>query len=149
MDEIKTCSKFGNIQLTLNFLKERKSKVGSISQCKPWNYSDKKAVFAERFKKPLRSFLKKLFFLAGKASWLTEFQSINKKNITSHSSPKMTHAQAFKNTQKRVIFSNLEEKTEEPKPRHELGQLNRTTDNKKVFSKVASTLWLEKLYTIT
>ena len=61
----------------------------------------------------------------------------------------MTHAQAFKNSQERVIFSNPEEKTEEPKPRHELGHLNRTTDNKKVFSKGDSTLWLEKLYTIT
>ena len=60
-------------------------------------YTDKGAVFAERFDRTIGNLLKKPVFETGNAIWLSELPSvINKYNNTIHSSTKMTPIQASK-----------------------------------------------------
>ena len=47
------------------------------------------------------------------------------------------------------VYSNLKDNREIQKPKLNLGQLVRTADIKRVFSKGDSTNWSYKLYTIT
>ena len=61
----------------------------------------------------------------------------------------MTPNQARKKLNEKEVFSNLKDKREIQKPKFKLGQLVRTADIKKVFSKGDSTNWSYKLYTIT
>ena len=49
----------------------------------------------------------------------------------------------------KLVFSNLQDKRRKLNPKYKLGQLVRTADNKKVFSKGDSTIWSYKLYTVT
>ena len=113
-------------------------------------YTDKGAVFAERFNRTTRNLLKKPVFLAGNADWISELSSVIKKyNNTIHSSTKMTPIQASKKVNEEEVFSNLRDKRIKQKPKFKLGQLVRTADIKKVFSKGDSTNWSYKLYTIT
>ena len=113
-------------------------------------YTDKRAVIAERFNRTIRNLLKKPVFLAGNADWLSELPSVIKKyNNTIHSSIKMTPNRASKKSNERKVYSNLKGKREIQKPKYKLGQLVRTADIKKVFSKGDSTNYSYKLYTIT
>ena len=113
-------------------------------------YTDKGAVFAERFNRTIRNLLKKPVFEKGKADWLSELPSVIKKyNNTIHHSTKMTPIQASKKSNERKVFSNLKDNREIQKPKFKLGQLVRTADIKRVFSKGDSTNWSYKLYTIT
>ena len=50
---------------------------------------------------------------------------------------------------KKIVYSSLQDTREKQKPKFKLGQLVRTADIKKVFSKGDSTNWSYKLYTIT
>ena len=61
----------------------------------------------------------------------------------------MTPIQASKKSNEKTVFSNLKDNREVQKQKFELGQLVRTADNKRVFSKGDSTNWSYKLYTIT
>ena len=61
----------------------------------------------------------------------------------------MTPTQASRKSNEKLVFSNLQDKRKIPNPKHKLGQLVRTADIKKVFSKGDSTNWSYKLYTIT
>ena len=54
-----------------------------------------------------------------------------------------------KNQMKNEFSSNLEDKRENQKANFKLGQLVRTADIKRVFSKGDSTNWSYNLYTIT
>ena len=61
----------------------------------------------------------------------------------------MTPIQASKNSNERKVYSNLQDKREKQTPKYNLGQLVRTADIKRVFSKGDSTNYSYKLYTIT
>ena len=113
-------------------------------------YTDKGAVFAERFNRTIRNLLKKPVFEKGNANWVSELPSIIKKyNNTIHHSTKMTPIQASKKVYEKEVFSNLRDDREKQQPKYKLGQLVRTADIKRVFSKGDSTNWSYKLYTIT
>ena len=61
----------------------------------------------------------------------------------------MTPNQASKKSNEKEVYSNLEDNREIQKPKFKLGQLVRTADIKKVFSKGDGTKWSYILYTIT
>ena len=113
-------------------------------------YADKGAVFAERFNRTVRNLLKKPVFEKGKADWLSELPSVIKKyNNTFHHSIKMTPIQASKKSNEKEVYSNLRDDRVKQKPKFKLGQLVRTADIKRVFSKGDSTNYSYKLHTIT
>ena len=89
-------------------------------------------------------------FEKGNADWLSELPSVVKKyNNTIHSSIKITPNQASKKVNERKVYYNLKDKRSKLNPKFKLGQLVRTADIKKVFSKGDSTNYKYKLYTIT
>ena len=99
-------------------------------------YTDKGVVFAERFYRTIRNLLKKPVFEQGNADWISELPSvIEAYNNTHHNSIKMTPIQASKKINEKIVYSNLQDKREKQKPKFKLGQLVRTADIKKVFSK--------------
>ena len=113
-------------------------------------YTDKGPSMVERIIRTIRNLLKKPIFLAGNADWLSELPSVVKKyNNTIHHSIKMTPVQASKKVNEKIVYSNLRDKRDVRKPKFKLGQLVRTADIKKVFSKDDSTNYSYKLYTIT
>ena len=61
----------------------------------------------------------------------------------------MTPVQASKKSNEKLVFSNLQDRRVRQKPKFKLGDLVRTADIKRVFSKGDSTNWSYKLYTIT
>ena len=113
-------------------------------------YTDKGAVFAERFNRTIRNLLKKPVFEKGNADWLSELPSVVKKyNNSFHHSIKMTPIQASKKANEKVVYTNLQDRRVKQQPKYKLGDLVRTADIKRVFSKGDSTNWSYKLYTIT
>ena len=113
-------------------------------------YTDKGPSIAERVIRTIRNLLKKPVFEKGKADWLSELSSIIKQyNNTIHHSIKMTPNQAGKKSNEKEVFSNLTDDRVKRQPKFKLGDLVRTADIKKVFSKGDSTNWSYKLYTIT
>ena len=113
-------------------------------------YTDKGALFAERFNRTLRNLLKKPVFEKGNADWLSELLSVIKKyNNTIHHSTKMNPIQASKKSNEKIVFDNLRDDRQKQQPKYKLGQLVRTADIRKVFSKGDSTNYSYKLYTIT
>ena len=61
----------------------------------------------------------------------------------------MSPNQASKKSNEKVIYNSLQDKRVKQQPNYKLGQLVRTADNKKFFSKRDSTNYSYKLYTIT
>ena len=113
-------------------------------------FTDKGPSIAERVIRTIRNLLKKPVFEKGNADWLSELTSVIKQyNNTIHSSTKMTPIQASKKSNQELVHNNLKDKREVQKPKYKLGQLVRTADIKRVFSKGDSTNWSYKLYTIT
>ena len=113
-------------------------------------YTDKGAVFAERFNKTVRNLLKKPVFQKGNPDCLSELSSVvNKYNNTIHNSIKMTPVQASKKSNEKLVYSNLQDKRRKLNPKYKLGGLVRTADIKRVFSKGDSTNYSYLLYTIT
>ena len=111
-------------------------------------YTDKGPSIAGRVIRTIRNLLKKPVFEKGNADWLSELPSVIKKyNNTIHHSIKMTPIQAKSNERK--VYSNLQDRRVRQQPKYKLGQLVRTADIKRVFSKGDSTNWSYKLYTIT
>ena len=126
-----------------NFLKSKNIRHYS-------RYTDKGPSIAERVIRTLRNLLKKPVFEKGRADWLSELPSVVKKyNNTIHSSIKMTPNQASKKSNQKLVYNNLKDNREVLKSKFNLGQLVRTADIKRVFSKGDSTNWSYKLYTIT
>ena len=75
-------------------------------------------------------------FLASNADCLSELPSFVKQNIiTIHSLSKMTRNEAFK----KEVDCNLQDQRVKQTPKFKLGQLVRTADIKRVFSKGDST----------
>ena len=113
-------------------------------------YTDKGPSIAERVIRNVRNLPKKPIFLAGNADWLSELPSVIKKyNNTIHSSTKMTPIQASKKVNEKEVFSNLRDDRVKRQPKLKLGDLVRTADIKRVFSKGDSTNYSYKLYTKT
>ena len=113
-------------------------------------YTDKGPSIAERVIRTIRNLLKKPVFEKGNANWLSELPSVIKQyNNTIHHSMKMTPIQASKISNQKLVYSNLQDKPKILNPKYKLGQLVRTADIKRVFSKGDSTNWSYKLYTIT
>ena len=113
-------------------------------------YTDKGPSIAERVIRTLRNLLKKPVFEKGKADWLSELSSVIKQyNDTIHHSTKMTPNQASRKSNEKTVYSNLQDKRIKFIPKYKLGQLVRTADIRKVFSKGDSTNYSYKLYTIT
>ena len=113
-------------------------------------YTDKGPTIAERVIRTIRKLLKKPVCEKGNANWISELPSVVKKyNNTIHSSIKMTRNQASKKSNERKVFSNLQDQRVRKKPKYKLGQLVRTADIKRVFSKGDSTNYSYKLYAIT
>ena len=61
----------------------------------------------------------------------------------------MTPIQASKKSNEKIVYTNLQDRRLKQLPKFKLGQLVRTADMKRNFSKVDSTNWSFKLYTIT
>ena len=113
-------------------------------------FTDKGPSIAERVIKTIRNLLKKPVILAGNADWLSELSSVIKYyNNTIHHSNKMTPIQAFKKSNEKLVYSNLQDRRVKQRPKYKLGQLVRTADIKKVFSKGDSTNYSYLLYSIT
>ena len=113
-------------------------------------FTDKGPSIAERVNRNIRNLLKKPVFLAGNADWLSELPSVIKQyNNTIHTSTKKTPNQASKKSNEAEVYSNLKDNREVRKPKYKIGQLARTADIKRVFSKGDSTNYSYKIYTIT
>ena len=113
-------------------------------------FTDKGPSIAERVIRTIRNLLKKPVFLAGNADWLSELPFVIKQyNNTIHHSIKMTPIQASKKSNQKLVYNNLKDDRDKQLPEYKLGQLVRTADIKRVFSKGDSTNWSYKLYTIT
>ena len=113
-------------------------------------YTDKGPSIAERVIRTVRNLLKKPVFEEGNADWLSELPSVIKQyNNTIHHSIKMTPNQASKKINENLVFSNLQDRRVKQQPKYNLGQLVRTADIKKVFSKGDSTNYSYISYTIT
>ena len=108
------------------------------------------AVVAESFNRTVRNLLKKPVFLKGNADWISELPTVIKQyNNTIHRPTKMTPNQASKKSNEKLVYPNLKDNREIQKPKYKLGQLVRTADIKRVFSKGDSIKYSYKLYTIT
>ena len=104
----------------------------------------------ERVIRTRRNLLKKLVFVAGNADWLSEFSSVTRTyNNTIHHSTKMTPNQASKKSNEKLVYSNLQDQRVKQYPKFNLGQLVRSADIKRVFSKGDSINYSYKLYPIT
>ena len=113
-------------------------------------FTDKGPSIAERVTRTVRNLLEKPVFEKGKTSWIDELPSVIKRyNNTTQNSTKMTPIQSSKKSTEKDVYSNLKDNTEIQKPKFKLGQLVRTCDIKRVFSKGDSTNYIYKLYTIT
>ena len=89
----------------------------------------------------IRSLLKKPVFEKGNADWLSELSSVTKQNNnTIHHSIKITPNQASKKSNKKEVYSNLQDRRVKQQPKFKIGQLVRTAEIKKVFSKGDSTI---------
>ena len=80
--------------------------------------------------------MKKPIFEKGKAGFLSELPSVIKKyNNTIHSSTKMKPIDASKKSNEKKVYSNHQDRRVRQQPKYEVGQLVRTSDIKRVFSK--------------
>ena len=108
------------------------------------------AVFAERFNRTIRDLLKKPVFEKGDGNWIDILQSITKQyNNRVHSSTKLSPKDASLKKNEGYVYKNLLDKRKKIKPKYEIGDLVRTADLKKTFSKGDMTNWCNKLYKIT
>ena len=108
------------------------------------------AVFAERFNRTIRDLLKRPVFEKGDGNWIDFLPTINKQyNKRIHSSSKLTPIQASLKKNEGYVYKNLLDKRKKLKAKYEIGDLVRTADLKKTFSKGDTTNWSYKLYKIT
>ena len=108
------------------------------------------AVFAERFNRTIRDLLKKIVFEQGNANWIDILPTITKQyNNRIHSSTKLPPKDASLKKNEGYVYKNLLDKRKKIKPKYEIGDLVRTANLKKTFSKRDTTNWSYKLYKIT
>ena len=112
--------------------------------------TDKGPSIAERVIRTKRNLLKKPVFEKGNGDWLNELPSVVKQyNNTIHSSTKMKPIDAYKKSNEKLVHSNLQDQRVKQTPKFKLGDLVRTADNKKVFSKGDSTNFSFLLHIVT
>ena len=108
------------------------------------------AVFAERFNPTIRDLLKRPVFEKCDAKWIDILPTITKEyNNRVHSSIKLSPIQASMKKNEGYVYKNLLDKRNKIKTKYEIGDLVRTADLKKTFSKGDTTNWSYKLYKIT
>ena len=108
------------------------------------------AVFAERFNRTIRDLLKKFVFEHGDANWVDTSPTIAKQyNNRIHSSTKLSPKDASLKKNEGFVYRNLLDKRNNIKPKYKIGDLVRTADLKRTFSKGDTTNWSYKLYKIT
>ena len=108
------------------------------------------AVFAERFNRTIRDLLKKIVFEQGDANWIDILPTITEQyNNRRHTSTKLSPKDAFLKKNEGYVYKNLLDKRKKVKPKYEIGDLVRTADLKKTFSKGDTTNWSYKMYKIT
>ena len=108
------------------------------------------AVFAERCNRTIRDLLKKIVFEQGDAKWIDILPTITKQyNNRTQSSTKLTPIQASLKKNEGYVYKNLLNRRNKIKPKCEIGDLVRTADLKKTFSKGDTNNWSYKLYKIT
>ena len=107
-------------------------------------------LFLQRFNRTIRDLLKKVVFEHGDANWIDILPTITKQyNNRIHSSNKLTLIQASLKKNEGYVYKNFLDKRKKIKPKYEIGDLVRTADLKKTFSKGDTTNWSYKLYKIT
>ena len=108
------------------------------------------AVFAERFNLRNRNLSKRPVFETSDGNWIDVICTITKQNNNRfHSSTKLTPIQASLDESEGFVNKNSLEKREKIKPKYKIGDLVRTADLKKTFSKSDTTNWSNKLYELT
>ena len=109
-----------------------------------------KAVFAERFNRTIRDLLKKPVFEKSDGKWIDVLPTITKQyNNRIHSSIKLTPIEASLKKNDGYVYNNLLDKRRKIKPKFQMGDLVRTAELKKTFSKSDTTSWSYKFYKIT
>ena len=107
-------------------------------------------VFAERFNKTIRDLLKRPVFEKCDGNWIEILPTLTKQyNNRIHSTTKLTPIQASLKKNEGFVYKNLLDKRKKIKPKYEIGNLVRTADLKKTFSKGDTTNWSYKMYKIT
>ena len=80
-------------------------------------FTGKGPSIAERVVRTIRNLLKKPIFSAGNADWLSELPAVTKQyNNTIHNSVKMTPLRASKNSNEKLVYSNLKDKRRKLNP---------------------------------
>ena len=122
-----------------DFLFENKIKVYSRN-------SSLGAVFAEGFNRTIRDLLKKIVFERGDGKLIDILPTITKQyNNRIHSSTKLSPKDASLKKNEGFVYRNLLDKRNKIQPKYEIGDLVRTTDLRKTFSKGDRTNWSYKL----
>ena len=99
-------------------------------------FTDKSPSIAEQLIKNILYFLGKPVFLKKNSAWITELTSIvSKYKNTKQDSTKTTAVEASKTVHGKTVYYNLQNIKEKRKPHFHLGDLVRTTDIRKLFSK--------------
>ena len=94
--------------------------------------------------------MKKPVFEKGNAEWLSKLPSVIKQyKNTIHNSTKKTPIQDSKKSNEKEVYFKFRGRRVKQQPKFKLGQLVRTADIKRVFSKGDNTKYSYKLYTIT
>ena len=92
-------------------------------------------VFAERFIRTIRNFIKRRVFLKGDETWVDILPEITKQyNNTKHSSIKLTALQRSLKRNERYVYQILLDKRKKIKLKFEVNYLVRTSDLKKTIS---------------
>ena len=108
------------------------------------------SVFAERFNRTPTDLLTRPVFGKGDGNWIDVLPTITKQyNNRILSSTKLTPIQGSLKNNEGFVYKNLLGKRKKIKPKREIGDLVRTADLKKTFSKGDTTNWSNKMYKIT
>ena len=98
----------------------------------------------------MRDLLKKLGFEKGDGKWIDVLPTKTKQyNNRVHSSIKLSPIQASLKKNEGFVYKSLLDKRKKITPKYEIGDLVRTADLKRTFSKGDTTNWSYKLYKIT
>ena len=100
------------------------------------------AVFAEHFNRTISDLLKRAVFEKGDGNWIDVLPTITKQyNNKIHTSTKPSPKEASLRKNDGCVYKNLLDKPKKMKPKYEIGDLVRTTNLKKTFSKRDTTNW--------
>ena len=110
-------------------------------------YSRNSSNGAERFNRTIRDLPKKIVFEQGDAKWIDVLPTITKQYNNKIRSSTKIQGSLKKNED--YVYKNLMDKRKKIKPKYKIGDLVRTADLKKTFSKGDTTNWSHKLDKIT